>query len=89
MTRWNNGIGFELGYKSGKAEAMRWIPCSERLPEYTEMVLACLDMRVAMDARYQIIIDSYFQEEWWKDGTVVAWMPLPEPYKEVDNETMA
>ena len=53
----------------------RWIPCSERLPEEGTEVLT-----YNHDDDYAInhIIDG---EEWFFDGAV-AWMPLPEPYKE-------
>ena len=52
-----------------------WIPCSERLPEEGTEVLT-----YNHDDDYAInhIIDG---EEWFFDGAV-AWMPLPEPYKE-------
>lgn len=63
----------------------RWIPVSERLPDYNEEVLIT-------DGKYVTIDERYFLENtedgeaytWgingWND--VVAWMPLPEPYKE-------
>ena len=60
----------------------RWIPCSERLPEYGEAVLT-----INEDEDYEInhIIDED-NGEWFCDG-VIAWMPLPEPYREDDHET--
>ena len=67
-------------------EKQRWIPCSERLPKYMEKVIACIDLKVAKDAKHQILIGEYFQEDYWKDGRVKAWMPLPELYKEGDQE---
>lgn len=63
----------------------RWIPVSERLPDYNEEVLIT-------DGKYVTIDERYFLENtedgeaytWdingWDD--VIAWMPLPEPYKE-------
>ena len=55
----------------------RWIPCSERLPEYGENVLCYYE-----DDDYGVnhIIDDE-DGEWFWDG-VVAWRPLPEPYEE-------
>ena len=55
----------------------RWIPCSERLPEYGTTVLTCNH-----DGEYEInhIIDEE-DREWFWDGAV-AWMPLPTPYRE-------
>ena len=54
----------------------RWIPVSERLPEYGTQVLA-----IHKDGDYEInhVIDEE-DGEWFLNG-VIAWMPLPEPYK--------
>ena len=61
-----------------------WIPCSERLPEDFEKVLTCDEignrhiMEHHHDFKYPFNIfpnhPHFFQ--------VVAWQPLPEPYKE-------
>ena len=54
-----------------------WIPCSERLPRYNEYVLV-----YRPEMAIKIIVDCY--DEGWtysKDDAVVAWMPLPAPYK--------
>jgi hypothetical protein len=64
-----------------------WIPCSERLPEKDEVVLItngkgnvrCGQYRSEHDVRDGT---HYW---WWKGKTVetvLAWMPLPEPYRE-------
>lgn len=63
-----------------------WIPCSERLPEEcTEVLVSVKEMD-----------DSFYtRTSWVQDGvwvikktplqpTVIAWQPLPEPYKERD-----
>ena len=54
-----------------------WIPVTERLPEYGTQVLA-----IHKDGDYEInhVIDEE-DGEWFLNG-VIAWMPLPEPYKE-------
>lgn len=68
------------------AEA-EWIPCSERLPEKGEVVLItngkgnvrCGQYRSEHDVRDET---HYW---WWKGKTVetvLAWMPLPKPYRE-------
>ena len=72
-----------------------WIPCSERLPEvdktseYYDAVNVTLDDGRVVNGCY-VNIDK----EWWVDaedgekhsinatGHVLAWMPLPEPYRE-------
>ena len=79
-----------------KLEKYRWIPTSERLPEnksgseYYDSVIVTLDNGRVTEGCY---VDRY--EEWWVDaedgehysinatGNVIAWMPLPEPYKGV------
>lgn len=79
---------YDEGYKQGrfdeKVESERWIPCSERLPNENENVLADdgIDMFVA----------------WYNNGWnstdhacdpytyIIAWMPLPTPYKGGESE---
>jgi len=53
-----------------------WIPVSERLPENESYVLAALDDGFAATVGY-----TGDWELWDDSGEVIAWMPLPEPYK--------
>ena len=74
--------------------SQEWIPCSERLPDNDELMLVnYIDPRPeAMD----IWIGWHEMENvWYIDGElhsnelgneVIAWMPLPKPWKGVDNE---
>jgi len=59
-----------------------WIPVSERLPEWGEEVLT-----INNDGNYEInhIIDDE-RNEWFNDDDIVAWMPLPKPYKAESEE---
>lgn len=74
---------WETAYERGKAEAVRWIPCGERLPENDDSVLACY-----YDGEDQACAVAWHDgEEWrcWDDRIgfsfyVVAWMPLPAQY---------
>lgn len=71
-----------------EAEKDGWIPCSERRPKYNQDVLVYrpeMAMQILVD-RYE----GYYGEddgEWYEgwyfscNTTVLAWMPLPEPYK--------
>ena len=58
-----------------------WIPVSERLPENrNQEVLISLEWGIDI-GRYS---DGEWHSEWichYDDGNVLAWMPLPEPYK--------
>lgn len=72
-----------------------WIPCSERLPEDNEMseyydsVIVTLDNGRVANGCYR-----NYDKEWWVDaedgkhnsinatGHIIAWQPLPEPYRE-------
>ena len=62
-----------------------WIPCSERLPEVGQIVLE----NVRKPSKYvnkgtPIIITEYEDVYYWRNGTILAWQPLPEPFKERD-----
>ena len=73
----------------------KWIPCSERLPEldedgYSDKVLVCFANFTGCEiCEYRDCDDCH---GWYVGDTddnpedigihVVAWMPLPEPYKE-------
>ena len=60
----------------------RWIPCNEKLPKYKAMVIVSVNKAYEEDGWFGIGIAEYRYQKWWKDGTIAAWMPLPEPYKE-------
>lgn len=71
----------------------KWIPCSERLPNYREVVLISTFWGVRMAERDSVKEDG--TDDFWylflDDATarpmyVYAWMPLPEPWKEADDD---
>ena len=53
-----------------------WIPCSDRLPNKNSNVIACFDDGFITGVEY-----TNDWELWADSGEVIAWMPLPEPYK--------
>lgn len=64
-----------------KAESFEWIPVSERLPEQS------LNSVLGWDAyRERCCFVQYYNNEWilgnHETVKIIAWMPLPEPYKE-------
>ena len=61
----------------------RWIPCTERLPEDGRYLVTRFDF-----VTNTCFLDILWYEKgvWWNrlytgDFAVIAWMPLPEPYR--------
>ena len=72
----------------------QWIPCSERLPKDNRQVLVYARSVHYALAKYDEMrnADGTYKKQWvtfdaWKPlytiKEVIAWMPLPEPYKGV------
>lgn len=68
-----------------RLKATNWIPVSERLPEASGTYqVTCMDGRIYRStyAKFQSKLkrwDLTGARSYWK---VIAWLPLPEPYKE-------
>lgn len=84
--------GKSKGVKKGLGLKQRWIPCSERLPNsQTEVIVSCRDDSADIICRYTasgwITTDGKY---WIVDNEinsyVIAWMPLPEPFREEGGE---
>lgn len=73
-----------------------WIPVSERLPEdpdesvlitvngtYKNITFEDAIMLAVYDKDEGWIIDGY---QYWLTAQVTAWIPLPEPYKEQNDD---
>lgn len=87
-------------YESNLSENLTgWIPCSLRLPEdkhdeYYETVNISLSNGIVTSGCYR-----NHDNEWWGDisdgsyenitGEVIAWQPLPEPYKPKEKQEEA
>lgn len=78
-----------------RGEAMEWILCSERLPEEFVYVLVCLTDGTMDVAQLTDYLDIWGEPKWCHDtkrvlggailsSEIVAWMPLPQPYKSND-----
>ena len=71
-------------YKGG------WISCSEMLPEesgeylVTSKIYFVPDHVDEIDNYVGVKISHYSTRYGWLDDEVMAWQPLPEPYKESD-----
>lgn len=68
-----------------KAKSFEWIPVSERLPEPS------LNSVLGWDAyRERCCFVQYYNNEWilgnHESVKIVAWMALPKPYKEKEND---
>ena len=75
--------------------AQRWIPTSERLPEPEDEVLLTMDYKgrryvelgnIWSDGTVHTYVDEYLTPDGRKYRKVIAWMPLPEPYREERTE---
>jgi hypothetical protein len=56
-----------------------WIPTAEMLfPRYGQKVLATVRTDVAT---HEVIITTYERQEYWHNGIITAWQPLPAPYQ--------
>lgn len=70
----------ELEEKLVRAERMKWIPCNEKMPEDNTDVIVCFYSGTVTEMRYwgNGIFQGIYEHT---AKTIVAWMPLPEPYK--------
>lgn len=63
---------------SQEPKTRHWIPVSERMPNFSDIVLASTDSDYD---ELKVILTVYEGEEFWFNGKIKAWMPLPKPYK--------
>ena len=66
-----------------------WIPVTERLPERDELVL--VTYKTTSKIHLCKYLDDGSENSWWSyiddccawNNVILAWQPLPEPFKEV------
>ena len=92
----NRSIGCLMRLPSAPPKHVEWIPCSERLPEEAGQYLITVKYKHVNDS-YE---DVYAEHGEWFDGRwdmfcfghcgevedIIAWMPLPEPYKDGEQD---
>ena len=93
---YNNGINRAYSIVREVAEEYRdgWIPCSERLPEEPfGCLVTVIDCEHVTQTDFENILPYFvgYDGESWNDEDgneipfeVIAWQPLPEPFKESD-----
>lgn len=71
---------FELVEREAGAD-QGWIPCSDRLPENAMNVIAQFSDGTVTELRYagNGIFEGIYE---YSTRVIIAWMPLPEPYRE-------
>ena len=70
-----------------------WIPVSERLPEKEDIYQVTIKYKNFAGIHLTVRTAIYENEKWNIHGSqpvisnrkIIAWQPLPEPYKEVEN----
>lgn len=66
------------------SSAQQWIPCSKRMPEEETDVLICNstgNIAISRGTYCTEASDWIWYTSGWRFGEVIAWMPLPEPYR--------
>lgn len=82
--RTNYAQAIDMAIESLQTES-EWTPCNERLPKVGEQVLCC-DSQARVFASALTEIASNGMAFFGKHCKVIAWMPLPKPYREDGEE---
>ena len=65
---------------------LHWIPCSEGLPKEEGFYLVTLKDKFGAETTIRFFRIENGERHWslWGNENITAWMPKPEPYKEVN-----
>lgn len=77
-------ISHNMNHNGDDTEMDGWIPCSERLPEESGHYLVQLSRRIPYENFADRVVMLYDGEEKAfldYESLIIAWQPLPEPYK--------
>lgn len=82
----NTYRGYCDGYLQGAEDALQeerpqgeWVPVSEKLPEKTGYYLVTRKGYSIKNHVKRVGYDANAKR--WSEGSIIAWQPLPEPYK--------
>ena len=74
---------YDDGYEQGKQDAVKWIPITERLPDFEGCLLCMRKTVFGFNMQGVLYYEdgefSYDGIHSLEDGTVTHWMPLPKP----------
>ena len=84
---WNRAIykSTEIVQEVAEEYNNGWIPCSVDLPKEKDgIVLICCEDGNVMTGKHSEFSDTWYKGDMYAVGgsNVIAWQPLPEPYKE-------
>ena len=79
---WNDKDNIKYCNMAVKALEQRWIPVTEKLPEDDGYYFVTFQRNLLTRTEQYTSISEFREDSWTEFGHVVAWMPLPEPYRE-------
>ena len=87
QNQWQSDVDALKALPSAQPE-QKWIPCSERLPEKFQTCIVTDELR---QCTYEYDYDpknEFTKKYGWRYNgrQIIAWMPLPEPYKGCEND---
>ena len=80
----------QMAIKALEQDRPKWIPCSGRMPEEGDVVLICskigaIDFGKRKGDKWVWLAEALW-DYWQETEDLIAWMPLPEAYKESDTD---